>query len=214
MAEDLTNRQRRFRFNPFKIRGRRRSDVSAQYPALAVGAKPVEGRQTRLDLSCPFRSRCQNLECPSNRTKSGLSPCLMGSTLLCGGRSDRERSLILRLSWSLMINVSAGMTRPMESLIRTCWEKSRACLGRNGMRTSPRKRYLKMRFRISSTTTGRTSTSTVATKASEVGSDAWMTERGFRETTPEEHRKFAKFFPTRKPFYLRFVGFMRHRFGA
>ena len=76
-----------------------------------------------------------------------------------------------------------------------------------------------MRFRILPITTGHTSTSSVPTKVSEVGSDAWMIERGFRETTPEEHRKFAKFFPARKlfqarkRFYLRFVGFLKNRFG-
>jgi hypothetical protein len=55
-----------------------------------------------------------------------------------------------------------------------------------------------MRSKISSKTTKSISTSSVPTDIAVVGSDAWMIERGFRETTPEEDRKFAKFFPDEK----------------
>jgi hypothetical protein len=51
-----------------------------------------------------------------------------------------------------------------------------------------------MRSKTSKPTTGRNSISSVATREPEIGSDAWMISRGFRETTPEEHGKFAKFF--------------------
>jgi hypothetical protein len=50
-----------------------------------------------------------------------------------------------------------------------------------------------MPSKISRRTTRRISTSSISTK--DVGTDAWMIEQGFRETTPEEHRKFSKFFP-------------------
>jgi hypothetical protein len=50
-----------------------------------------------------------------------------------------------------------------------------------------------MRSKISRRTTRRISSSSISTK--DVGTDAWMVEQGFRETTTEEHRKFSKFFP-------------------
>jgi hypothetical protein len=51
-----------------------------------------------------------------------------------------------------------------------------------------------MRSKTSKPTTDRISSSSVSTKEPAIGSDAWMISQGFRETTPEEHGKFAKFF--------------------
>jgi hypothetical protein len=69
-----------------------------------------------------------------------------------------------------------------------------------------------MRSKTLSKTTGRITPSTSPTKRPEPGSDEWMIEQGFHELTPEESRKYAKFFPSKKPFFIRAIRAIRHRF--